>query len=167
MKTSLPLEEHRQIVETLVHLVRPQAKVVEEEYGVYYVFSWEEYEFLSDHLRSLVAMAKETLVDVRKDLKGYVSLCAGDDGMVDKIKGTLKKATATYNACKKMSKDLLTFLNNFPYGVKGNPKVYTSVPASTYRMFILACIGYYAEMEWTRGTILRGDEEENFTKKKG
>jgi hypothetical protein len=163
MKTSL--EKHRQIVETLVHLIRPQVEIAEEGCDVWYTFSKEEYELLADRLRSLVAAARKILADVRKDLEGYASQCAGDDGMVDEIKGTLNKVTATYNTCKKMSKDLLTFLNNFPYRAKDNPKVYLRMPVDSYRMLVLVDIRYYTEMEWIRGTIIRGDEEENFTKK--
>jgi hypothetical protein len=167
METSLPLEKHRQIVETLTHLIRPKAEIVEEGCDVCYVFSREEYELLGTHMGALVAAAKEILVDVRKNVDGYASLHVGDDEMVDKIKGTLDKATGTCDFCERAVHDFLRLLGHFPYEVREEPENYASMPVDTYRMFVLACIGFYTELEWTKGTIIRGDEEENFTKKKG
>jgi hypothetical protein len=167
MKISSALEKHRQIVETLVHLIRPQAKMMEEGCDVCYVFSREEYEFLADRMGALVAVAKEIFVDVRKDLEGYAALCSRDDGTVDKINDMLKKATATCDLCKKAVNDFLTLLGHYSCRVKNDPSAHTSMPVDTYRMFILACIGFYTDMEWTKGTITRGDEEKNFTEKEG
>jgi hypothetical protein len=137
------MEKHQYIEETLAHLVRPQAKMVEEGCHVWYVFSREEYEFLANRMEFLVAAAKEILADVRKDLEGYASQFSGDVEMVDKIKGLLEKATGTYNACKNMCDYLIELLDHSPHRVKDKPKVYTSMAVDAYRMFILACIGFY------------------------
>jgi hypothetical protein len=141
--------------------------MVKEGCGGYYVFSREEYEFLTEQLICLGLGIMEKSAAIKEDLEGYASQCSGDDEMVDRIRGALDKAAVIRNSYEKMAGDLEEILDHSPCRVKDDPKVYTRISVDTYRMLVLACIGYYAEIEWTRGTIIRGDEEENFTKKEG
>jgi hypothetical protein len=163
--TEISLEEHRKIEETLSYLVRPKAKIMFQEYQVCYVFSKKEYELLITHMGSMDMIMRNTLFNIRKDLNRYASLCSKDDGVVNKIKDELDRITAVFNAYQKGSQDLLTLLGNLPHRIHGVSKIYTCMTAETYRLLILACIGYYGDMEWTRNSILRGDVEEDFTKK--
>jgi hypothetical protein len=155
----ISLEEYKNIEETLARLVCPKAKMVQEGCNVYYVFSRKEYELLETHMRIFRAAAREVFINTRRDLNGYASLCAKDDKLIGSIKDTLDKTTIVLNSCEDMSNDLLMLLDKLPCRVKDDSKVYTRMPVSTYRIFMLACVGYYAEMEWTRNAILRGDWE--------
>jgi hypothetical protein len=151
--TETSLEDQKNIEETLAHLVRPKAKMVKEGRHLFYVFSRKEYKLLKTHMEFLREVIEDVFIDVERDLKGYASLCPKNGKVLDKI-------TTIFNGCEKMSNDLLTFLNNLPYPEKDNPTVYTRIPVSTYRLFVLACIGHCADMEWTKNTILRGDWED-------
>jgi hypothetical protein len=110
-------------------------------------------------------IVKDAFIDIRKDLNRYASLCSKDDGVVNKIKDELDRITAVFNIYKKGSRSLLTLLGNLPHRIHGVSNIYTRISAETYRLLILACIGYYGDMEWTRSSILRGDMEEDFTEK--
>ncbi|MDR0693026.1 MAG: hypothetical protein LBF49_00420 [Puniceicoccales bacterium] len=163
--TEISLAEHRKIEETLSYLVRPKAKIMFQGSDVCYVFSRKQYELLETHMGAMDMIARDTFIGIREDLNHYVSLCSKDDRVGDKIKDALGDSTIVFNAYKKMSKNLLRLMNDAPYKLYNARRGYTHMPAETYRLLILACIGYYGDMEWTRHSILRGDAEEEFTKK--
>jgi hypothetical protein len=153
------LDDQKNIEKTLAWLVRPKAKMVREKGHLYYVFSRKEYKLLKTHMEFLMEVIEDVFIDVRMDLKGYASLHPKDDKMLDKIKDSLDEVTTIFDGCEKMSDDLLTSLDNLPHRVKDDPTVYTRMPVGTYRLFVLACIGHCADMEWTKNGILRGDWE--------
>ncbi|MDR2628991.1 MAG: hypothetical protein LBC30_03325 [Puniceicoccales bacterium] len=157
--TEISSDDQRNIEETLARLVRPKAKMVREEGHLYYVFSRKGYKLLKTHMEFLMEVIEDVFIDVLRDLKGYASLHPKDDKVLDKIKNTLDEATTIFNDCEKMSNDLLTSLDNLPHRAKDDPTVYTRMPVATYRLFVFACIGHCADMEWTKNTILRGDWE--------
>ena len=163
--TEILLEEHEKIEKTPSYLLRPKAKREKSGSCVYYVFSRKQYELLETHMGAMDMMARDTFIGIKEDLNRYASLHSKDDWVVNKIKDEIDRITAVFDTYEKMSRNLLTLLGNLSHGVCGVSKIYTRMTVETYRLLILACIGYYGDMEWTRSSILRGDAEEDFTEK--